>query len=132
MQAGWPVRLRAIIAEFEGGNQAAFARKLALSKQAVSKLLGGAVPSGATLEQLVRSYPTVNLEYLLTGRGPVRDPGLRSGVAHERGAAEVVGRLEGFVRELRERYGEEGERRAIVAPVIPSKPPSDEEGRERA
>ncbi|HET7321698.1 MAG TPA: helix-turn-helix transcriptional regulator, partial [Longimicrobiaceae bacterium] len=88
--ADWATRLRAIIDEFESGNQTAFAKQIGVSKQSVGKMLRGSTPSGSTLEELVRRYPVVNLEYLLTGRGPVRTPESRSGSAFERGAVEVV------------------------------------------
>lgn len=71
--------MRSIIERFEDGNQAAFARSLGLSKQAVSKMLGGAIPSGGTLETLMRRYPLVRAEWLLTGRGEMAG-GEREGV----------------------------------------------------
>ena len=62
-------RVRWVLDELSEGNQSAFARRVGITQQAVSKIAAGGGVSGEVLERIARAFPTVNPEWLLTGRG---------------------------------------------------------------
>ena len=105
----WSERLRRVVKEFAGGNQAELAGKIGRSPQAVSKLLAGGVPSGDTVEAVLRAYPRLNPDWLLLGRGPmVRDtaPALAPATAEELDLlAQTLDEARAVVKEMRARYG---------------------------
>jgi hypothetical protein len=66
-------RLNMIVDTFERGVKAAFARKAGISTQGVQELLAGrkGAPSFKVLTKILESYPTVDANWLVLGRGPM-------------------------------------------------------------
>lgn len=67
----WASRYAWIVGELEGGNRSEVARKLGVTPQAIANIVqSGTVPSGDTLAETLRAYPSLSAEWLLTGTGP--------------------------------------------------------------
>lgn len=104
MAETWAERIEWVVERFGDKNQSAVARKMEVSSQAVNNYVRGvSVPSGDSLEALLRKYPAVNPAWLLTGEGPrERDPEEGYGaVVVARDLLEVIERV---ARDLRARY----------------------------
>lgn len=71
MESSVNERLNAIVDAFENGKKAAFARKVGISPQGAQELLAGRKgdPSFKVLVKILESYPQVQMEWLILGRG---------------------------------------------------------------
>lgn len=69
-QSSWESRIREILRRFEDGNRSAMARRIGVTRQAVSSWTRGETsPSGDALARMLRSYPELDARWLLTGEG---------------------------------------------------------------
>jgi hypothetical protein len=66
-------RLNSVVDTFERGVKAAFARKAGISPQGAQELLAGRKgdPSFKVLVKILESYPTIDANWLVLGRGPM-------------------------------------------------------------
>lgn len=101
-------RIRRVAELYAEGNLSRLADRLDVTPQAISRIItSGGSPNASTLELLVRRFPTLNPDWLLTGEGPEQRP---AGAASAAGAVNLVlAEMEAKVRELRARYGSTSE-----------------------
>lgn len=62
-------RIRHIIKSLEGGVAAAFAKKIGVSLPTVSKMQNGKIGIRKHIEKILKAYPNVRREWLMTGEG---------------------------------------------------------------
>lgn len=97
-----------MVERFAAGNQTKAAKKMNVTPQSLSRIIGGGSPHGDTLAAILRAYPRVNPDWLLTGEGaPERDvqPALQPVTRQElEDLADVLGVASGMVEALRARY----------------------------
>lgn len=113
----WPDRLRWMIDKFASGDRARFASKLGVHKETV-RLWGLEMRPGIeNLAAILREYPEVNPEWLVTGRGPreraATDPASAA-------AADVLRELRTLYVELAARYGGDALPEAVSLPRAPA------------
>ena len=75
MPATWGERFDWLVKNVAGNSQRGLGRKIGTSGQVIGNWIRGeATPSGDYLENLMQAYPSVNPDWLLTGRGaPTRE-----------------------------------------------------------
>jgi hypothetical protein len=85
-------RLNFIVDSFEKGIKSAFATKIGISVQGVHDLLSGrkGYPSFKVLSSILESYPMLNANWLIMGRGPM----LQDEVASAAGAPSIDAQID--------------------------------------
>lgn len=74
--SSWESRIREILQRFEDGNRSAMARRIGVTRQAVSSWTRGETsPSGDALARMLRSYPELDARWLLTGEEQLEGTG---------------------------------------------------------
>lgn len=97
----WRGRIRWMADRFEGGNLTSAAKRWGMSPQAVAKQASGkSDPSADTLAAILRSYPTLNPDWLLLGEG---EPERAAPVPREE-AVEALEEVYRVIHEARDKY----------------------------
>lgn len=101
-------RLKQVVEKYAESHADA-ARKIGITPGGISRLMNSGTPNATTLAAIVRAFPLMNLEWLLTGEGvPERTPVV--GTVERVSASEldnlqsVLDTAQKAVREIRQRY----------------------------
>lgn len=84
-------RIKVLFERFGNGNVSAFARSISVNHQTVRDLIKGEKggPSWPVLQNILKAYPAIRLEWLMQGRGEMMKPAPDGGTGIKNSAVSV-------------------------------------------